>query len=79
MFDDDLIGWQLDDVLDEFRVPMDDVLEGYEVDFAVDGVAIDSCGEPSDPLLDSHTRILLDRQDGLAVLRGHLAKKSDAA
>lgn len=46
MFDTDLIGWELDDAL-----------EGFEVDFAIEnGMAIDSTGEPGDPFLDAHVR-----------------------
>lgn len=52
MFDADLIGWQLDDVLEDF-----------EVDYAIDGFAIDSCGEPRDPLLDGDVRDRMDRAD----------------
>ena len=40
---------------------LDDVLEGYECDFVVEGVAIDSCGEPRNPLLDADVRDRLDR------------------
>lgn len=50
MFDTDLIGWELDDVL-----------EGFEVDFVIGGMAIDSTGEPRDPLLDGDVRDRLDR------------------
>ncbi len=67
MYDDDFMGWQLDDVL-----------EGFEVDYAVYGIAIDSCGEPRDPLLDGHVRDRLDRASTERLLETPLAWKCAA-
>lgn len=49
MYDDDLIGLELDDVLERF-----------DVDFEVEGLAVASTGEPRDALLDEHVRGSLD-------------------